>query len=52
MLDARARQYLGMGAEEFLRKWDAGEFVDGDRPEILRVAMLIPFVRPKTPRGG
>jgi len=45
LFDEQARKYLNMSGEEFLRAWDAGEFKDPDRPEVLRVAMLIPFVR-------
>ncbi|MBI4579705.1 MAG: hypothetical protein HY718_08390 [Planctomycetes bacterium] len=46
LLDRQARRYLGMGGDEFVRKWDAGEFDDNpDRPEVMRVAMLLPFGR-------
>lgn len=32
--------------EEFLRKWDAGDFRDDpDQPGVMDVAMLIPLVR-------
>jgi hypothetical protein len=34
-----------MSADEFLRKWDAGEYEDADDPAVTRVAMLIPFAR-------
>lgn len=46
LLDEAARHYLGVGGEEFMRAWDAGEFdSDPDRPEVVRVAMLLPFGR-------
>lgn len=46
LLDEVAREYLGMSGDEFLRAWDAGEFDgDADRPEVMRVAMLIPLGR-------
>ena len=45
LLDCEAQRYLQMGAEDFLRKWDAGEFKNRDDRGILRVASLIPFVR-------
>lgn len=46
LLDSQAREYFGVGAAEFIRKWDAGEFDDEDAcPEAVRVAMLIPLVR-------
>ncbi len=44
LLDERARHYLKMSAEEFIRVWEAGDFENPDRPEVLRVAMLLPFV--------
>jgi hypothetical protein len=45
MLDQAAREALNMSADEFLRKWDAGEYEDADDPAVTRVAMLIPFAR-------
>lgn len=45
LLDARARHYLGIGAEEFVRRWEAGDYRDADRPEVLRVVMALPFAR-------
>lgn len=45
-----ARYYLDMSGEEFVRKWDAGEFDDPDdrtknSPEVMNVVMLLPFAR-------
>ena len=45
ILEQRARATLGMGAREFIEKWEAGEIEDPDRSEILSVAFLIPFVK-------
>jgi hypothetical protein len=45
MLDRAAREVLNLSAEEFLAKWDAGDYEDDDDPAITRVAMLIPFAR-------
>lgn len=46
IFDAAAQRHLGISGDEFLRKWDAGEFADDpDRPEVIEVAMLIPLVR-------
>lgn len=45
MLDQAARDTLGISADEFLSKWDAGEYEDSDDPAVTRVAMLIPFAR-------
>ena len=45
MLDRAAREVLNISGEDFLAKWDAGEYKDSDDPAITRVAMLIPFAR-------
>jgi hypothetical protein len=45
LFDRAARRYLNMSGEEFLRRWDAGELDEDDRPEVTTVAMLIPFAR-------
>lgn len=45
LLDERAREFLGIGADEFLHRWDAGEYANVDRSEVIHVAMLIPFAR-------
>ena len=49
LFDSQARELLGISGEEFLRRWDAGEYRDiADKPgnlHIGRLAMLIPFAR-------
>lgn len=50
LFDRAARYYLNMSGEEFISKWDAGEFDDPDDrtknpPEVMEVAMLLPFAR-------
>lgn len=46
VLDRQARRYLGMSGEDFISAWDAGRFRDdSDRPEVVRVAMLLPLGR-------
>ena len=45
MLDHAAREALNISADEFLAKWDAGDYEDAGDPAITRVAMLIPFAR-------
>ncbi|MDQ2651966.1 MAG: hypothetical protein M3Z20_02880 [Chloroflexota bacterium] len=49
LFDREARKALGISGEEFLRRWDAGEFRPiPDTPEgwpIARLVMSIPFVR-------
>ena len=45
LLDKQARKYTNMSGKEFVKKWEAGEFdEDPDQPEIMHVAMLLPFV--------
>jgi hypothetical protein len=55
LLDDAAMHWLGISAHEFLQRWDAGAFGDiPDTPEgwrIMRVAYLIPFVRPESEWG-
>ena len=44
LVDDAARRRLGISGEEFKRRWEAGEYADNpDRPEVMWVAMLLPF---------
>ena len=46
ILDQAAQRYLNMSGEEFIAAWNAGKFDDDpDRPEVMRVVMLLPFAR-------
>jgi hypothetical protein len=46
LLDRAARHYLGMSGDEFVAAWEAGSFDDDpDRPQVVAVAMLLPFAR-------
>jgi hypothetical protein len=46
LLDRAARHYLQMSAQDFIRAWEAGDFdADPDRPEVMYVAMLLPFAQ-------
>jgi hypothetical protein len=45
MLKHAAREALKLSGDEFLAKWDAGEYEDSDDLAVTRVAMLIPFAR-------
>lgn len=40
LVDQAARKYLHMSGDEFLRRWDAGEFRDQDTPAVMRVASI------------
>jgi len=43
LLDRQARRYLRMSGPEFMRKWKAKKIGNPDRPEVMRVAFLLPF---------
>lgn len=43
LLDRQAQRYLGMSGDEFVKAWRSGRFKKDDRPEVTRVAMLLPF---------
>ena len=46
ILDEAAKRYLGISAEEFLQRWDAGDYASkADSPEVMRVVSLIHFAR-------
>jgi hypothetical protein len=46
LFDEAARFYLKVSGEEFIRSWEGGEYDDDpDRPEVMNVAMLLPFAR-------
>jgi hypothetical protein len=48
--DQQVRKVLNMSGDDFLRRWDSGEFRPvpdtAEGREIGRLVMLIPFVRP------
>lgn len=43
LLEEQAMRYLGMSADDFIRQWEAGEIENPDRPEVMRIAMLLPL---------
>lgn len=47
ILDEQAHARLGIPGDEFLRRWDAGAYAgpEGDRADVVKVAMLIPLAR-------
>ncbi len=50
LLDRHARRYLGISGEEFIERWDKGEYDDPDDrtknpPGVMELAMILPFVR-------
>ncbi|CUS32255.1 conserved hypothetical protein [Candidatus Nitrospira nitrosa] len=46
MFDRQAKTYLKMSGSEFIKRWDSGKFNgSADTPNVMRVAMLLPFGR-------
>jgi hypothetical protein len=45
LFDAAARRELGISGDEFLRRYDAGEYEDEDASPVTNVVMLLPFAR-------
>jgi len=45
LLDERARELLGMSADEFLAVWDSEEINDYDHVDVMEIAILIPLAR-------
>ncbi len=46
LFDNAARFYLNISGEEFIRRWDEGYYdEDPDQPEVMSLAMLLPFAR-------
>lgn len=45
LFDRQARKLLGISGEEFLARWDRGEYMDAEDPKVNAVAILIPFAR-------
>jgi hypothetical protein len=51
LFDREAQRLLAISGADFLRKWDAGEYLDlpddSYARKVMRVAFLIPFGRPE-----
>lgn len=45
LFDRVAHETLGISGEEFLRRWDAGEYANSDDMAVTRLYMLMPFAR-------
>jgi hypothetical protein len=45
ILEEQAQETLGVSAEEFLRRYRAGEFDNVDTPGIIDLIMLVPLAR-------
>jgi hypothetical protein len=49
IVDRAARRKLGLTADQFIAKWDAGDYVGDDEDfRAQEVAMLLPLARPTT----
>lgn len=45
LFDRRARMLLGISGQEFLARWDRGDYLDADDPKVNALEILIPFAR-------
>jgi hypothetical protein len=45
LLDKMAHDLLSISADEFIEAWDRGDYRDSEDPRVVRVSMLLPFVR-------
>lgn len=50
MFDEQVRVRLGIGGDEFIQRWEAGEFPDCEYPgwshnDIVSLVLMIPFAR-------
>ena len=46
LFDRQARAELGVSGKTFIWRWNAGRYAkQANRPEVVRVAMLLPFAR-------
>ena len=45
IFDGAARRELGISGEEFLRRWDDGDYEDDDSLAVMKVGMLVPLGR-------
>jgi hypothetical protein len=43
LFDARAREWLGMSGDEFIRAWEAGEIEDPDRSDVMVLVLMMPM---------
>jgi|GEM_PF-3118471 len=47
LLDRRARRYLGISGDEFLCRYEAGDYdAELDAPGVQNVVALLPFIQP------
>jgi hypothetical protein len=45
LFDRLAHTRMGMSGDEFIKRFDAGEFDDSHRAEVIELVILLPFVR-------
>jgi hypothetical protein len=45
LFDERVQELLGIGSDEFLRRWDAGELDDLEESALIELSLMIPLVR-------
>ena len=46
LFNRQAKHHLNISGKEFIKRWEAGKFNgNADTPEVIRLAMLLPFGR-------
>jgi len=45
LVDTQARKYLGMSGEDFIAQYAGGAIADPDRSDVIRMAMVLPFIK-------
>jgi hypothetical protein len=49
LVERQTQKHFGLTADEFARRWRAGEITEGDDDAVARVAMLLPFLGEPNP---
>jgi hypothetical protein len=49
IFERACRRDLGISGEEFLARWDNGEYADDGDPKVMSIWVLLPFIRPVKP---
>ena len=44
LFDRESKRYLNMSAQEFIGAWETSKFDNPDQPDIMYIAMLLPFI--------
>lgn len=51
LVEEMTQRVLGIGADEFVRRWEIGDIPDPDRSEVVAIYMMLPFMK-QSPNGS